>query len=160
VKRVRGASGKGRLFGTDFSYEDFQRLYGMTRPGESRSLGEAEAAGRASWRLETRPAQGIVSAYERIVSWVDRETCVLLRAEMYAHGEEPRKLLTANPARVAREGTVWVAHDVLLRDLREGTQTRLVVDEIDLDVSNVGVPFTPDALRRYKQSRPEPDSER
>ena len=89
------------------------------------------------------------SAYDRIVSHVDQETCVLLRAEMY-QGEKTRKILTAAPERIAKEGSVWVAHEVLMQDLRDETQTRLVVEEMTLEAPNEGIPFTPEDLRRYK----------
>jgi hypothetical protein len=154
VKQIRGAQGRQSLFGTDFSYEDVERLYGLAQPRETHKLGSREAAadGRPFWILETTPQEESGSGYERIVSVVDRETCVLLRAEMYDSGTEPRKILTADPESVWKESRVWVAHDLLLRDLRDGSETRMVIDDIDLDVEHQGIPFTPEELEEYKRT--------
>lgn len=156
VKRLRGAAASGSLFGTDLSYEDVERLYGLARPGETHSLvgGDGELEGRAVWQLETVPAEGSGSAYWKIVSHVDRETCVLLRAEMYEVVDAPRKVLTADPGSIRREGRVWVAHDLLVRDLRDGTRTRVILERLETGAANDGVPFTPEALEQYKRSRP------
>ncbi len=48
-------------------------------------------------------------------------------------------------------GSVWVTRELLLRDLRDGTQTRLRIDELELNVELEGVPLTPEALREQKQ---------
>ena len=93
------------------------------------------------------------SAYWKIVSHVDRETCVLLRAEMYELGDSPRKIMTADPASISKEGKVWVVHDVLVRDLRDETLTHMVLNELELGVKNEDVPFTPEELAQYKRSR-------
>ncbi len=161
VKQVHGAPGASSLFGTDLSYEDVERLYGLARPGEVHALvgGDGELDGRAVWQLETVPAEGSGSAYWKIVSHVDRETCVLLRADMYESAGEPRKVLTADPASIRREGRVWVAHDLLVRDLRDETRTRMLIDEIRLEANNAGVPFTPEELAQYKRGRKRAESD-
>ncbi len=155
VKRLGGAAAGGSLFGTDLSYEDVERLYGLVRPGETHSLigGDGELEGRKVWQLETVPAEESRSKYWKIVSHVDRETCVLLKAEMYETHDQLRKVLTADPASISREGRVWVAHELLMRDLRDSTQTRMVVNDIELDAVPVGIPFTPEELEEYKRSR-------
>ncbi len=154
VRQIRGAPGSSSLFGTDFSYEDVERLYGLDLPSETHKLGSSETPveGRPFWLLETTPDQE-TSSYERIVSLIDEETCVLLRAEMFESGFTPRKILTSNPDSVTREGSTWVARDIMIRDLRDGTQTRLVIDEVDLAVEHVGVPFTPEELEQYKRAQ-------
>ena len=105
------------------------------------------------WILETRLAQDDDSGYTRIMSRVDQQTCVLLRAEMYEAGATPRKVLTSDPQSIRREESTWVAHDLLLRDLLDETQTRMVVDEIIFQVSHAGIPFTPAELEDYKRTR-------
>ncbi len=155
VKLVRGASGHASLFGTDFSYEDVERLYGLARPGDTHKLGSSETPveGRPFWLLETTPGPNSGSAYKRIVSLVDQETCVLVRAEMYGSQATPRKILTSDASSIRREGSTWVAHDILIRDLRDGSQTRMVLDDLTLDVKHEGVPFTPEELEEYKRRR-------
>ena len=155
VKRVRGAPGESRLFSTDFSYEDVERLYGFARRRETHKLGSSvtPTGGRPFWLLETTPGPNSGSAYQRIVSLVDQETCVLVRAEMYESQATPRKILTSDASSIRREGSTWVAYDILIRDLRDGSQTRMVLDDLDLDVTHQGVPFTPEELETYKRTR-------
>ena len=154
VRQIRGAPGASSMFGTDFSYEDVERLYGFDLPSETHKLGSSETPveGRPFWLLETTPDQE-TSSYERIVSLIDEQTCVLLRAEMFESGFTPRKILTSNPDSVTREGSTWVARDIMIRDLRDGTQTRPVIDDVDLAIDHVGVPFTPEELEQYKRAR-------
>ncbi len=157
VRQIKGAPGRSSLFRTDFSYEDLERLYGLERP-DTHGLG-ATGDSPGVWLLETTPSDGSGSAYRRIVSRVDRETCVLMRAEMYGSGTTPRKVLTVDPGSISKEGSVWVAHDLLMRDLRDGSQTRMIIDEIELEAENEGLPFTPGELEEYKRSRAEEGSE-
>ena len=154
VKQIRGAPGQGSLLRTDFSYEDLERLYGLTRPHETHKLKGLRVAesGRRYWLLETTPEKQSTSVYRRIVSRVDQETCVLMRAEMYQADVTPRKILTSLPESVRREGSTWVAHQMRMRDLRDGSETRLLVDAIDLDAKNEGVPFSPEALAEQKRA--------
>ena len=155
VRRIRSAPGASSLFRTDFSMEDVERLYGLGRPRETHKLtgSETMASGKAAWLLETSPAEEDGSGYRLIVSHVDQDTCVLLQAEMYESGDTPRKVLTADPRSVSREGSTWVAHDLRLRDLRDGSETLMKVEQIALGVEHEGIPFTPEELEQWKLSR-------
>ncbi len=133
AKRVTGQGGGGKLFGTDFSYEDFVRWQGLNQPGASRRLPDAVEAGQPVWVVETTPAEGAESSYERVVFFVDQETCVALKTESYEKGETPRKILTADPDQLLEEGGVWFASELLMRDLRDETHTRVVVEDVEVD---------------------------
>lgn len=156
VRQIRGAPGQTSLLQTDFSLEDLERLYGLSGPGETHALAGTRTLpdGRVSWLVETTPAEPDGSAYRLIESLVDRETCVLLRAEMYESGREPRKVLTADPQSVSREGSTWVARDLVLRDLRDATETRMRISELALDAQVQGIPFSPEDLEQFKRSHP------
>ena len=54
VRQIRGAPGQSTLFGTDFSYEDLERLYGLERPLESYTLEGTQTTdgGRSVWQLD------------------------------------------------------------------------------------------------------------
>ncbi len=55
----------------------------------------------------------------------------MLRAELYERPEQLRKLLTAPPDSVKQIGSVWIAHDLLMRDLLDQTQTRFRVERVE-----------------------------
>ncbi len=131
LKRLNAAGGSPRLFGTDFSSEDLARLYGMNRPGRSERLEDGQSEGRATYVIETRPRGAGDSTYARVVSHVDKDTCVVLRAELYERPEQLRKVLTAPPSGVKQIGSVWIAHDLTMRDLLDQTQTRFIVERVE-----------------------------
>jgi hypothetical protein len=133
TKRVTGQGGGGKLFGTDFSYEDFARWQGLNQPGASERLPDAVEAGQPVWVVQTRPAAEAESSYDRVVFFVDQETCVTLKTESYERGDEPRKILTADPEQLLEEGGVWFASELLMRDLRDETHTQVVIEDVEVD---------------------------
>jgi hypothetical protein len=139
AKHISGRGRSATLFGTDLSYEDFEHMHGFNRPGESKRLPDETLSERAVYVVETRPADPESSAYESVLSYVDKQTCVALRIEFFEAGGRIRKELVANPDWVRKEGPVWMAHMALMRDLRELTTTQLLVDS-----SDHGVDLTPE----------------
>lgn len=135
-RRVRRISGRssGGLFGTDFSYDDFENWRGFSRRSKPELLPDAVEAGRPVWVLAGTPAAEDGSAYERVVSYVDRDTCVVLRIDSYEPGEKLRKVLRADPATVEKAGALSIARAIDLEDVLDGTHTRVAVDSIRLDV--------------------------
>lgn len=134
VRRVSSRSVGGSLFGTDFSYEDFERLQGLSDDIESRKLPDGEVEGRAVYVLETAPARGDESEYERIVSYVDHESCLPLRTEFFEKGDRLRKVLTLPHEQIGREAERWVPRLAVMSDLVDETRTELRVDESEIDV--------------------------
>jgi hypothetical protein len=130
-KRITGTHKSSTLFGTDYSYEDFEHLQAFRRPGSSRRLEDDSIGNRPVFVVESRAAD---SAYERITTFVDKETCVALRMEMYEAGGRLRKELDVNPDFVRRKGPIWIANMALMHDLRDATTTQLLVDSTEQDV--------------------------
>lgn len=133
VRRVSSRAASSSLFGTDFSYEDFERLVGMSADAPKERAADTKVAGRGVYALILRPDPGSGSAYERIVMFVDKETCVPLRTESYERGDELRKVLTADASKIEREGTLWVPRQQTMTDLRDETQTELLIEQIKID---------------------------
>ena len=150
VKYIHGSEATRSMFGSDFSYEDFERIQGLVRPGNSKLLDDAQIRGNVVWVVETRPADTTLSAYERIVTLVDQRTCVALQSDLYQPGGRLRKVLTADPDLVRRSGSVWIAHDVRMRDMLDGSSTRLAVESVQSQVQIPEVRFRPDRLESYK----------
>jgi hypothetical protein len=144
LKQISGPSVSGELFGTDFSYQDIERIYGMNRPGQWSRLTDGTEEGRPTWVIETRPSQGPDASYGRVVSYVDQETCVVLRSEIYDRTLQLRKIFTALPAEVRKKDEVWLAHNLLMSDLRDETQTRIVVESVE---DHAPIPDLPRTVR-------------
>lgn len=146
-KRVTGAGKSSRLFGTDFTYEDFEQLEGVDAVADVTRQPDSSLSGRPVFVIEARPTAEASSAYDRILTFVDQETCVALRTEMYETGRGLRKELIINADSVRKQGDVWVPHMVLLRDLRDSTTTQILVDSSEQETLPPDM-FTLQALNR------------
>lgn len=134
VRRISGHAISGSLFGTDFSYEDFQRLQaGISETGTKR-LPDAEVAGRAAWVVAFEPSPESGSAYRRIVSFVDRETCAVLRTDFEREPGQLAKQLLADVAEVRAVDGRHVPHALVLTDSAKNTRTTVAVRKLAFDV--------------------------
>lgn len=133
VRRVSSSAASNSLFGTDFSYEDFNRMLGMSVHASSTREGDSEIEGREAWVLSVRPAPEDESSYERIVMSVDKKTCVVLRTESWEPGDQLRKVLTADPKEIVEQDSLWVARRLKMRDERDETHTDIFVEEIEVN---------------------------
>lgn len=149
-RRISGRSVAGSLFGTDFTYEDVERLQTLASSADTARLDDGEAASRPAFVLESRPAPDAHSQYTRIVSWIDRERCVPLRVDFYRGGDEPAKVLQVPPEKVAREGAAWIAREMTMQDLENETRSRILVQDVEVDVDLSDALFSPSALERRR----------
>jgi hypothetical protein len=133
TKRVTARAAGNSLFGTDFSYEDFERLQGLQSGSKTTRQPDSTVNDRTVYVLETRPEQEDESVYQRIVAFIDPNTCIALKTESFEAGKQLRKVLTVEPGKIVKRGDIWVAEELLMRDIRDQTETRLVVEEIILD---------------------------
>jgi hypothetical protein len=143
-RRITSQMVQGNMMGTDFSYEDFQRLQGMLTSLESKRLPDAVVGERKAFVTESTPADP-ASEYHRIVSRVDQETCVPLEVEFYLEGGgEPAKRMTTNPKAVQKEKTGYLPLEIAMQDLRTETSTKIVIEKL-----KVGVPIE---RKRFSQA--------
>lgn len=147
VRRVSTRMMSSSLFGTDFSYEDFTRLQGMGPKAERRKLDDAALDGHPVHVVESIPDPDSGSTYERLVSSVDPETCLPLRVEMFESGDRLRKISTTPRDKLQREGRGWVPKEVRMQDVREETETTLVLDAIETGVEIKRKTFTQNNLQ-------------
>jgi hypothetical protein len=134
VKRITTHMVTGSMFGTDFSYEDFERFVDYAGKDDAARLPDAEIDGEPAFVLESRPQGDDASGYRRIVDFVDPRTCVRLKIELYEAGDRLRKVATSNRSAILREKDLWYAPTLLLRDLRDGTETELGIEKVELGV--------------------------
>jgi hypothetical protein len=134
VKRITKHMAEASMFGTDFSYEEFERLQGIAETSPSERAPDEAVGGRPAYVVIAKPAPEQESGYERIKAWIDQATCVALKAEFYERGDTPRKVMTADPATLAQAGDVWYAGEVIQRDVRDETETVLRIEKIEVGV--------------------------
>ncbi len=133
TRRVSTRSAAGSLFGTDFSYEDFERLQGIQARSQTERRPDASLGELPVYVLASTPAPEDGSPYESVISFIDKKTCVALKIESYEPGGRLRKVITADPTQLEQEGGIWFAREVLVKDLRDETQTVMLVEEIEVD---------------------------
>jgi hypothetical protein len=123
------------------------RLQGLGRGGRHELLDAA--VGNESLRVVAHypdPESG--SSYQRVVSYWDRESCVLVRSEMWEQGESPRKVLTVDPNTVFSSKGAKIPRNLLMTDMRDKSSTHLSIDEIEIDVKMSKKLFSAAALGR------------
>jgi hypothetical protein len=133
VRRVSSRAAASSVFGTDFSYEDFQRLMGMTVSAHKTREADTDIDGRSVYVIVARPTAESGSSYERVVTYIDKETCVPLTTDSYEPGDKLRKRLSTDPAQITREGDYFIPRSQTIEDLRDATRTEFIVEEIDVD---------------------------
>ena len=142
--RITGDGAQLSLFGTDFSYEDIERIYGLNRPVENHRLGDTVVGDQPVYVVESKPAgEPGESAYEAVVAFIAKDTCVPLRTEFYETDRRLRKVLTIDPRELRRDGAVWIAHSLLMSDLLDESQTRLIILSQDPTTSFPELPSNP-----------------
>jgi len=142
VRRVSGRNNSG-LFGTDFSYDDFENWRSFQKHGKAERLPDAKVGDRAVYVISGQPAAGEESSYERIVTSIDRDTCVVLQVDSYEPGGRLRKVLHADPAKIEQVGELQFATAIDLEDKLDQTHTRVSLDKVQLDVAIPDSRFRP-----------------
>ena len=142
--QITGDGAQLSLFGTDFSYEDVERMYGLNRPVENRRLDDGLVGDQPVYVVESKPAGGPGdSAYEAVVAFIAKDTCVPLRTEFYETDRRLRKVLTIDPRELRRDGRVWIAHSLKMRDLLDESETRLIILSQDPATNFPELPSSP-----------------
>jgi outer membrane lipoprotein-sorting protein len=148
VRRITARSLSGSFFGTDLSYEDVEEFQRAADHAKLERLPDGSLDGRPTYVLVGHPAPDSGSAYTRVVSHFDRETCALLRTELFGDGETPVKELRIAFEDVKKEGERWIPRKVTVTDRENESETVLTVEKIALDVEIPDSKFTEAELLR------------
>lgn len=131
VRRISNRAVSGSFLGTDFSYEDIVALQGEAEHSRLDLLPDEEREGRRVRVLQAIPGEDSGSAYSRVVSRIDAETCTVLHVEMFGRSDALSKELVVAWADVEQDGDVWRPRKVRIRDLDKESETRLELGKGD-----------------------------
>ena len=132
------AASRGHIARTAISYEDIRYL--------PVNLSEAELEqGPDLVRFSLPP--GTHSQYERVTSYIDPERCVPLKVNFNESGDRLRKLATADPDTIHREGKIWLARSIKIEDFKREVKTELVVKKVEIDPELADQIFDPHSQR-------------
>lgn len=133
VRRVTSRSANSFL-GTDLSYEDLEELQAVAKHARIERMPDTERDGRPVYVLASTPDPTLQSAYTRIVSQIDRGTCVVLHTSFQGAGDRVLKELIVDFSDVEKEGQRWLPRKVRLRHLANQSETQLSFEKIELDL--------------------------
>jgi Outer membrane lipoprotein-sorting protein len=147
VRRVTSRSASTFL-GTDLSWEDLEELRAVASRARVERLPDATLGGRAVYVLSGTPADGSLSAYERVVSQIDRETCIALHVSLQGAGDRVLKELVVEFPDVEKQGEHWLPRKVRFRNLANGSETRLTLEKVEFEVDIPDRLFTQNELAK------------
>lgn len=133
------------LWGTDFSYSDVKQIQGFLQTGETQRRPDAKVAERSVYVLETA-LDSKTGGFRKVVSYVDQQSCTLLKSEFFAKGEAPRKRLEADVSTLLSADTYWLVLGYTMRDLAQNTQTRVTMSDFYLGEQLGEKRFKPDTF--------------
>ena len=132
TRRISAQQKQDSFVGSDLTYEDIsgRRLDDYTYS----LLGRGEVEGKPTYILESL-SKDDRSKYPRTVSWVDQETFMIHKAEIYDRAGEKAKEYEAG--QIEQIDGIWTAQRQRMRNLKQGTRTLLLVTRAQY---NRGIP--------------------
>jgi len=150
VRRLTGRHVSSSVNGTDFSYEDLEQLYGMAKGREMNRLPDSELNGRDVYVLQFRSEAGSGSTYQRVDVYVDKQTCVNMKMELYEKSERLRKVYMVDHDSLRKVNDQWVPYKMTMRDIRNMTETKLILHKMEIDVAFPDDMFDQSRLKEFK----------
>lgn len=148
TRRLTDSSTEIDLWSTDFSYYDIRHLQHIAAHGQLKWRKFAEFRGHRTYLVELAPDEKDPSPYQRILAWVDAETCLPLKTEFYEAADEPVKRCVLAPDSLTKIDGHWLAKEMRMDDLKEQTHTLLKIEASRLDGSIPERKFSPTSFYR------------
>lgn len=142
VKRISGSQRDQKFMGTDFTYADMESQ--NLRKSKLQRLADTSVGDNAVYVIEAMPLIEQDGQYGKTVSYVHRESFVPIKIEFFDKNMKLLKVLTV--ARLEKRDTRWVVSDVTLKDVQNGSHTRMLVEKIDFSTPLRDSEFDPRTL--------------
>lgn len=150
IRRISSKRISSSMYGSDFSYEDIERFYGMLSSEQPVQTPDTVLDGQAMYVLETRPAEESGSRYESIVAYFNQQDCIVRRVDFFEAGNKLRKQLVVNEQSIKTAGSISLPRKFTMTDLRSNTKTRLHIRHLELDVPIDDTTFDRDQLKKFR----------
>jgi outer membrane lipoprotein-sorting protein len=149
MKRERRIATQDRdasFVGTDFNYEDMEE-FDQSKFAVSLK-GDETVDGQVCWLIEARPEENAgKSLYEKKLLWLRKDILFGVRQDVFRKGEkEPAKRLHLSDVQQV-EGH-WVAKTLEMTDLKKGSRTTILLQELAFDRPQPAGRFTLQNLNR------------
>ncbi len=124
VRRITGASVDGQLWGTDVSYSDVKQMQSAFSGAATRFERADTLESKPVHVLSFVPGKADASHYSQVRAYIDTATCVALKIEFLEAGVV-RKEMVSSRTNLKQSGKHWYLDEVLIRDVKDKTQTRI-----------------------------------
>ena len=132
VRRITGNTLHGALLGTDFNYEDFLHLYGLSADAVLEKQMDQQLSERDVFVIDVIPGDEN-SGYNKIRSFIDQQWCVPLKIEFFAKDSTLRKALSVAPENVSLVNEHRVPMAFEMHDFEQDTRTKVSVESISIN---------------------------
>jgi hypothetical protein len=130
AKRVRRASLKDTsVAGTDFTYNDVASQ--NVEDADYLRLPDEEIDGVPVYVVEAQMRPGTDTGYDHVISYLEKEHYIALRTRYWDEAKIEVKEARAPYDKIKEFDGVWVATEVTMRDLKQGTSSTLIVERLD-----------------------------
>jgi hypothetical protein len=131
-QRTARISLKGQtIAGTDFSFDDFLLTVDDVEDGAYKRLPDEDVQGVSCYVVEAAMKSSSRASYTRSILWLEKEHYVPLKARYWDSADVVSKELTADRTKVEEFDGAWVATQTQMKNLLEGTITKMFVDKLD-----------------------------
>jgi outer membrane lipoprotein-sorting protein len=129
VQKISGHMLREGMMGSDVSYEDLMTSRELQDDYDARILGEEGLDGADTWQLELTAKDEAVS-YPRRVMWIDKESFIPLKQELYALSGMLLKTWTMGDVEAFEDGRLFPTSMVIQDHVRPGSSTRMEFSDI------------------------------
>jgi outer membrane lipoprotein-sorting protein len=133
VQKISGHMLRQGMMGSDVSYEDMLSSAEMRKRYEAKLLGEELLDGRKCWKLELKAKDDAVS-YPRRVSWIDQETFIPVKQELFALSGMLLKTWTMSDVKEFPGGRRFPTKMTIQDHVKKESVTRIEFKEVQFGV--------------------------
>ncbi|MFP6564176.1 MAG: outer membrane lipoprotein-sorting protein [Myxococcota bacterium] len=132
-RRIRRVSLRGEpVFGSDFSFEDV--LPSDIDDFDYTRIDDEALDQVAVFVIEATPKSGTISEYSKLRIYIEKDRAIPLLTRYWSERGIETKTLDVDRAAIEKHADVWVAMRMTMRNLQQGSYTRLEVEDIEPNV--------------------------
>ncbi len=147
ARRVQQADREGKMFGSDISYGDAERIVSSFAGSALTVLGEDRYGGRPVWKIAATTPPELAGAYDRVDLSIDQKTCVTLAADLLKD-DQVLKHWAVDAASLAQSGRYWYAASGTMTDLQRKSSTQVRFFRVSTDRPLPEAAFEPRSFYR------------
>lgn len=149
VRRVTGSFADGALLGTNISYFDFKQMKNAFGDMHARLLQPDSFNGRGAYVLMFTPLPGVATDYTGVKVWVDKESCLAVKAD-FMQGQKLIKRLSSPKDAIQQAGDYWYLSTIKMSVPAKGSHTVMKVGDVVNDAKLSELYFSPHSFYKMR----------